>query len=93
MNKLIDNVNIDAVITTGGTGITGRDLTPEVFKQIPEKEIPGFGELFRWLSYKKIATSTIQSSAMAGVTKGTYLFSLPGSIGACKDAWLSLIHI
>ena len=87
LNKLIDNVNIDAVITTGGTGITGRDLTPEVFNEILEKEIPGFGELFRWLSYKKIATSTIQSRAMAGVTKGTYLFSLPGSVGACKDAW------
>ena len=87
LNKLINNVNIDAVITTGGTGITGRDLTPEVFNEILEKEIPGFGELFRWLSYKKIATSTIQSRAMAGVTKGTYLFSLPGSVGACKDAW------
>ncbi|MFP6779745.1 MAG: molybdenum cofactor synthesis domain-containing protein, partial [Alphaproteobacteria bacterium] len=75
LNKLIDNKDIDVVITTGGTGITGRDLTPEVFNEILEKEIPGFGELFRWLSYKKIATSTIQSRAMAGVTKGTYLFS------------------
>ena len=87
LNKLIDNKDIDVVITTGGTGITGRDLTPEVFNEILEKEIPGFGELFRWLSYKKIATSTIQSRAMAGVTKGTYLFSLPGSVGACKVAW------
>ena len=87
LNKLIDNKDIDVVITTGGTGITWRDLTPEVFNEILEKEIPGFGELFRWLSYKKIATSTIQSRAMAGVTKGTYLFSLPGSVGACKDAW------
>ena len=87
LNKLIDNKDIDVVITTGGTGITGRDLTPEVFNEILEKEIPGFGELFRWLSYQKIATSTIQSRAMAGVTKGTYLFSLPGSVGACKDAW------
>jgi molybdenum cofactor biosynthesis protein B len=87
LNALILNKNIDVVITTGGTGITGRDLTPEVFLEILEKEIPGFGELFRWLSYKKIGTSTIQSRAMAGVTKGTYLFSLPGSIGACKDAW------
>tara|TARA_B100000579_G_scaffold307554_1_gene257311 strand:+ start:722 stop:1264 length:543 start_codon:yes stop_codon:yes gene_type:complete len=85
--KLINNIDVDVVITTGGTGITGRDLTPEVFNEILEKEIPGFGELFRWLSYKKIATSTIQSRAMAGVTKGTYLFSLPGSVGACKDAW------
>ena len=87
LNDLISNKDIDVVITTGGTGITGRDLTPEVFSEILEKEIPGFGELFRWLSYKKIATSTIQSRAMAGVTKGTYLFSLPGSVGACKDAW------
>ncbi|PPR15749.1 MAG: Molybdenum cofactor biosynthesis protein B [Alphaproteobacteria bacterium MarineAlpha9_Bin3] len=85
--ELINNREVDVVITTGGTGITGRDLTPEVFNEILEKEIPGFGELFRWLSYKKIATSTIQSRAMAGVTKGTYLFSLPGSVGACKDAW------
>ena len=87
LNKLINDKDIDVVITTGGTGITGKDLTPEVFSEILEKEIPGFGELFRWLSYKKIATSTIQSRAMAGVTKGTYLFSLPGSVGACKDAW------
>ncbi len=85
--ELINNIEVDTVITTGGTGITGKDLTPEVFNEILEKEIPGFGELFRWLSYKKIATSTIQSRAMAGVTKGTYLFSLPGSVGACKDAW------
>ena len=87
LKELINNLEIDVVITTGGTGITGRDLTPEVFNEILEKEIPGFGELFRWLSYKKIGTSTIQSRAMAGVCKGTYLFSLPGSVGACKDAW------
>jgi molybdenum cofactor biosynthesis protein B len=91
LNALILNKDIDVVITTGGTGITGRDLTPEVFLEILEKEIPGFGELFRWLSYKKIGTSTIQSRAMAGVTKGTYLFSLPGSIGACKDAWDNIL--
>ena len=87
LNDLISNEDVDVIIATGGTGITGRDLTPEVFSEILEKEIPGFGELFRWLSFKKIATSTIQSRAMAGVTKGTYLFSLPGSVGACKDAW------
>jgi len=87
LDELINSKDIDVVITTGGTGITGRDLTPEVFSEVLEKEIPGFGELFRWLSYKKIATSTIQSRAMAGVAKGTYLFSLPGSVGACKDAW------
>tara|TARA_A100001037_G_scaffold30762_1_gene24248 strand:- start:70 stop:612 length:543 start_codon:yes stop_codon:yes gene_type:complete len=87
LESLIENQEIDVVITTGGTGITGRDLTPEVFKDILEKEIPGFGELFRWISYKKISTSTIQSRALGGVAKGTYLFSLPGSVGACKDAW------
>ena len=85
--KLVDNKKVDVVLTTGGTGITGKDLTPEVFKEVLEKEIPGFGELFRWLSYKKIFTSTIQSRAMAGVCRGTYLFSLPGSKSACKDAW------
>jgi len=87
LSELVDKGEIDVVIATGGTGITGRDLTPEVFKDIIEKEIPGFGELFRWMSYKKIGTSTIQSRAMAGVCRGTYLFSLPGSVGACKDAW------
>ena len=81
------NKKIDCIISTGGTGLTGRDSTPEVIIDISDKIIDGFGELFRWLSYKKIATSTIQSRAMAGVTKGTYLFSLPGSVGACKDAW------
>jgi len=79
--------DIDVVIATGGTGVTGRDTTPEAFAAIYEKEIPGFGELFRWLSYQKIGTSTIQSRASAGVAGGTYLFSLPGSPGACKDAW------
>lgn len=79
--------NIDVVIATGGTGLTGRDVTPEAFAQIQEKEIPGFGELFRWISYQKIKTSTIQSRAMAVLANGTYLFALPGSTGACKDAW------
>ena len=87
LNAWIDNVDIDAVIATGGTGLTGRDVTPEAFAQVWEKEIPGFGELFRWLSYEKIKTSTVQSRACAGVARGTYLFSLPGSPGACKDAW------
>jgi molybdenum cofactor biosynthesis protein B len=75
------------VISTGGTGVTGRDVTPEAFARVIEKDIPGFGELFRWLSYQKIGTSTIQSRAMAGVAGGTYLFALPGSSGAVKDAW------
>lgn len=78
---------VDCVITTGGTGITGRDVTPEAFDRVLEKEIQGFGELFRMLSYQKIGTSTIQSRAIGGVAGGTYLFALPGSTGACKDAW------
>ena len=78
---------MDCVISTGGTGVTGRDVTPEAFEQVMEKDIPGFGELFRWVSYQKIGTSTIQSRAVAGVANGTYLFALPGSTGACKDAW------
>tara|TARA_R110002072_G_scaffold268686_2_gene427735 strand:+ start:3528 stop:4076 length:549 start_codon:yes stop_codon:yes gene_type:complete len=79
--------DIDVIISTGGTGVTGRDVTPEAFAGLFEKEIPGFGELFRMLSYQKIGTSTIQSRATAGVAKGTYLFALPGSTGAVKDAW------
>jgi molybdenum cofactor biosynthesis protein B len=83
----IDDPAIDAVITTGGTGITGRDVTPEAFDRVLEKKIEGFGELFRMLSYQKIGTSTMQSRALAGVARGTYLFALPGSTGAVKDAW------
>ena len=78
---------IDVVITTGGTGITGRDVTPEAFDRVLEKRIEGFGELFRMLSYSKIGTSTIQSRAIGGVSGGTYLFALPGSTGAVKDGW------
>jgi molybdenum cofactor biosynthesis protein B len=78
---------IDVVITTGGTGVTGRDVTPEAFDAVLEKRIEGFGELFRMLSYQKIGTSTIQSRALAGVAGGTYLFALPGSTGAVKDGW------
>ena len=87
LNSWIANASIDVVVATGGTGVTGRDVTPEAFVQVYEKEVPGFGELFRWISYQKIATSTIQSRATAGVAGGTYLFALPGSPGACKDAW------
>ena len=83
---ILDN-NIDVVISTGGTGVTGRDVTPEAFSKVYEKTVPGFGELFRILSFDKIGTSTIQSRATAGVANGTYLFALPGSPGACKDAW------
>ena len=83
--------NIDVIIATGGTGLTKRDITPEVFKSFFEKDIPGFGEIFRMLSYKKIKTSTIQSRSCAGISNGKYLFSLPGSPSACKDAWDKII--
>ncbi len=83
----IDRADVDVVIATGGTGVTGRDVTPEAFEGLYEKSIPGFGELFRMLSYQNIKTSTIQSRATAGVTRGTFLFAVPGSTGACRDAW------
>jgi molybdenum cofactor biosynthesis protein B len=84
--------DVDVILATGGTGVTGRDVTPEAFRQVIEKEIPGFGELFRWLSYQKIKTSTIQSRALAGVAEGKYLFALPGSPGACRDAWDDILR-
>ena len=83
----IDDPEIDCVITTGGTGVTGRDVTPEALAEVCEKDIPGFGELFRWLSFQSIGTSTVQSRATAGVARGTYIFALPGSTGAVKDGW------
>lgn len=79
--------DIDVIITTGGTGVTGRDVTPEAFRRVIDKEIEGFGELFRSISYNKIGTSTMQSRALAGIAGGTYLFALPGSTGAVKDGW------
>jgi len=87
LNNWIDDPAIDAIISTGGTGLTGRDVTPEALDRIKEKDIPGFGELFRWLSYKSIGTSTVQSRACAIVARGTYVFALPGSNGAVKDGW------
>ena len=87
----IADPDIDVVISTGGTGVTGRDVTYEAFHAVYEKEIAGFGELFRWLSYQKVGTSTIQSRATAGVAGGTYLFALPGSPGACRDGWDDII--
>ena len=87
LNGWIDDSSIDCIITTGGTGVTGRDVTPEVIERIADKMIPGFGEMFRWLSYGKIGTSTVQSRACACVTRGTYIFALPGSTGAVKDGW------
>jgi len=83
----IADPQVDVVISTGGTGVTGRDVTPEAYERVIEKRIEGFGELFRMLSYAKIGTSTIQSRALAGVANGTYLFALPGSTGAVKDGW------
>lgn len=87
LKSWINDPAVDCIITSGGTGVTGRDVTPEAFKQVCEKEIPGFGELFRWISWKNIGTSTVQSRATAGVANGTYLFALPGSNGAVKDGW------
>jgi molybdopterin adenylyltransferase len=91
LKEWIADPAIDVVISTGGTGVTGRDVTPEAFHAVYEKEIAGFGELFRALSYQKIGTSTIQSRATAGVAGGTYLFALPGSPGACRDGWEDII--
>jgi molybdenum cofactor biosynthesis protein B len=87
LRSWIADPQIDVVITSGGTGVTGRDVTPEAFERVLEKKIEGFGELFRMLSYQKIGTSTMQSRALGGVAGGTYLFALPGSTGAVKDAW------
>lgn len=88
----IADTQVDVVIATGGTGLTGRDVTPEAFQTVIEKEIPGFGELFRFLSYQKIGTATLQSRALAGIARGTYLFALPGSTSACQDAWDDLLQ-
>ena len=84
----IEDSAVDAVVSTGGTGLTGRDVTPEALALVSgAREIPGFGELFRWLSFKTIGTSTVQSRALAVVARGTYIFALPGSNGAVKDGW------
>jgi len=91
LQGFIDDKTIDVVIATGGTGLTGRDVTPEAFRSIFDKEIDGFGEMFRFLSFQKIGTSTLQSRAVAGVSGGTYLFALPGSPSACRDAWDDLL--
>ena len=87
ISQWIADSNIEAIITTGGTGLTGRDGTPEAVSVLFDKEIEGFGELFRQISYRDIKTSTIQSRAIAGVANGTFIFSLPGSSGACRTAW------
>ena len=92
LKRWIADPGIDVVISTGGTGVTGRDTTTEAFESVYEKAIPGFGELFRQLSYAKIGTSTMQSRATGGVAHGTYLFALPGSPGACRDAWDDILR-
>ena len=92
LHRWIADVQIDCVITTGGTGVTGRDVTPEAIERVQDKPIPGFGELFRWLSFQSIGTSTVQSRACACVTRGTYIFALPGSTGAVKDGWDGILR-
>jgi molybdenum cofactor biosynthesis protein B len=91
INTWIDEQLADAIVITGGTGLTGRDVTPEALERLLAehggKHIPGFGELFRWISYASIGTSTIQSRAMAVLVRGVYIFALPGSNGAVKDGW------
>ena len=91
VSRWIADESASIVITTGGTGLTGRDGTPEAVRPLFDKEIAGFGELFRWLSYEDIGTSTVQSRAVAGVANGTYLFCLPGSSGACRLAWDAIL--
>ena len=91
LNKWTNNRNLDVIITTGGTGLTGRDITVDVLETYFDKKIDGFGELFRFISYKKIGTSTIQSRATAGTKSGKYIFCLPGSPSACKDAWEEIL--
>ncbi len=92
LREWVADPRIDVVIATGGTGVTGRDVTPEAFAAVYEKEIPGFGELFRMISYEKVRTSTMQSRATGGVAGGTYLFALPGSPGACRDGWDEILR-
>lgn len=92
LHAWIEDEAVDCVITTGGTGVTGRDVTPEAVERVADKMIPGFGELFRWLSYQTIGTSTVQSRACACVARGTYIFALPGSTGAVKDGWDGILR-
>jgi molybdenum cofactor biosynthesis protein B len=92
LREWIADPAVDVVIATGGTGVTGRDVTPEAFHSVYEKEIPGFGELFRMISYEKVKTSTMQSRATGGVASGTYLFALPGSPSAVRDGWDEILR-
>jgi molybdenum cofactor biosynthesis protein B len=92
VSRWIADPDVNAVITTGGTGVTGRDGTPEAVRPLLDKVLDGFGEMFRSISYGEIKTSTLQSRALAGVANGTYVFSVPGSSGACATAWDTLIE-
>ena len=92
LSRWIADPAVQVVVSTGGTGVTGRDGTPEAVKPLLDKEIEGFGEMFRMLSYEEIKTSTLQSRAIAGVANGTYIFCLPGSSGACRTGWDKLIR-
>ena len=92
LRELSNDSSVDVIITTGGTGLTGRDNTIDAIKDISEIEIPGFGELFRYLSYKKIGTSTIQSRSTAFLVNKKYVFCLPGSTSAVKDAWEQILY-
>jgi molybdenum cofactor biosynthesis protein B len=91
VSRWIADSDVNAIITTGGTGVTGRDGTPEAVLPLLDKVLEGFGEMFRWISYADIKTSTLQSRALAGVANGTYVFCVPGSSGACATAWDALI--
>ncbi len=92
LQKMSKRKNIDCIITSGGTGLTGRDTTPEAIEKIANKYISGFGELFRQISYKKIGTSAIQSRAVAALINTTYVFCLPGSPSACRDGWDEILQ-
>lgn len=92
LKEWIADPQIDVVVSTGGTGVTGRDVTPEAFHSVFEKEIAGFGELFRMISFQKVGTSALQSRAVGGVAGGTYLFALPGSPSACRDGWDEILR-
>jgi molybdenum cofactor biosynthesis protein B len=93
MTSWVEDPLVDVIISTGGTGVTGRDVTPEAVEAICDRIIPGFGELFRWLSFAKIGTSTLQSRAIGGVARGTYVFALPGSPGAVRDGWDEILSL
>lgn len=83
--------DVEVVLTTGGTGVTGRDVTPEAVLDVADKQLPGFGEMFRWVSMQNIGTATIQSRALGVTARGKYIFALPGSTGACRDAWTEIL--